>query len=102
VTVFSEGAVHKKLFGVLYTLNIIAQAFFSLVFPAAIFAGVAWLAVEYWSAPGWVYAPAILLGLLLGFYSMIKFVLAAMTSLERLENEQKKKETPKRDTKENR
>ena len=93
--------MHKKLFNALYILNIVAQAFFTLVFPAAVFAGAAWLIVKYWSAPGWIYAPAIFLGLLFGFYSMIKFVLAAMTSLERLEKEQKKKGTPKKDTKEN-
>ena len=84
--------MHKKLFSALYIINILAQALFTLVFPVAIFAGGAWLAVKYISAPGWIYAPVIVVGFLLGFCSMIKFILTAMAGLERLEAEQRSKE----------
>ena len=76
--------MHKKLFNALYVINIIAQAFFTLVFPAGVLGGLSWLAVKYLSAPGWIYVPAIVVGVLLGFYSMVRFVLAAMSGLERL------------------
>ena len=92
--------MHKKLFNALYVINILAQALFTLVFSAAVFGGISWLAVKYLSAPGWIYVPAIVVGVLLGFYSMVKFILSAMSGLERLEAEQKKKEESNR--KENR
>ena len=83
--------MHKKLFGALYIINIGAEALFTLVLPAALFWGIAWLTVTYLSFPDWVFVPAIVLGLLLGFYMMIKFILTAMEGLERLEKEQKER-----------
>ena len=90
--------MHKKLFNALYIINIVAEALFTLVIPAGLFYGIAWLLITYLSFPNWIYAIAITLGLLLGFYMMIKFVLTAMKGLERLESEQKAKE---KDRKEN-
>ena len=84
--------MHKKLFNALYVLNIVAQAFFTLLIPVAILGGIAWLLVEKADAPGWLFVPAITLGVLFGIYSMVKFVLSAMNGLERLEKEQN---TPK-------
>ncbi len=81
--------LHKKLFNALYVLNIVSQAIFTLLIPVGIFGGIVWLLVKYCSAPAWLYAPALVLGFLLGFCSMIKFVLSAMAGLERLEKEQK-------------
>ena len=45
--------------------------------------------MEYASAPEWSYAVAIVIGILIGFYSMIKFIISAMKNLERLEEQRK-------------
>ena len=75
---FSKGKVWR---------NIVAQAIFTLITPAALFFAIAFLSVRYLSAPEWIYAIALVIGLLMGFYSMIKFVLSAMRNLERLEEQ---------------
>ncbi len=85
---FKENNVHKKFFNALYILNIISQAFFTLLIPMALLGGVAWLLVAKLSCPEWLFVPALVLGVLIGFFSMIKFVLTAMAGLERLEKEQ--------------
>ena len=80
----------SKFFGALYALNIIAQALFNLAFPAALFFGISWLLIKNVGAPEWIYAIAIPLGVLIGFYSMIKFVLSATAALSRLEEQNEK------------
>ncbi len=83
--------LHKKFFNALYILNIVSQAIITLVIPAGLLGGVAWLLVRFASAPMWLYVPALVLGFLLGFCSMVKFILTAMAGLERLEKQQKTK-----------
>jgi hypothetical protein len=53
----------------------------------------AWLLVEKAGAPTFVYPILIVLGALIGLYSMVKFVLDTMAAVERIEkqNEQKGK-----------
>lgn len=81
--------MYKKLVSALYIFNIVSQAVITLVIPIAMGFGISWLTVSYISAPRWIYAVLITLGALTGFYSMIKFVLSAMNTLERLEKERK-------------
>lgn len=80
----------NKLFGFLYAVNIISQAIFTLLTPAALAFGVAWLFVSRVGAPSWLYAVLIPLGVIAGFISMIKFVLSATAALERLEKQNRK------------
>ena len=80
--------MHKKLFNALYILNIVSQALFTLIIPAALLYGIAWLLVTRLSLPEWIYAVALVVGFILGFVSMIKFVLTSMAGLERLEKDQ--------------
>ena len=80
--------MYSRLICVTYVLNIIFQAFFTLLTPVFICFGIGWIFVTYVSAPAWIYAPLILFGVLVGFYSMVKFVLSAMAGYERLEKEQ--------------
>ena len=79
--------MYGKLVSVMYVTNIIFQAFITLLIPAGLGWLCSWLLVTYASCPTWVYAPLIVLGVLVGFYSMIKFVLTAMSGYERLEKE---------------
>ena len=68
-------------------MNIVFQAFVTLLIPAGLGWLGAWLLVTYAACPPWVYVPLIVIGVLVGFYSMIKFVLTAMSGYERLEKE---------------
>ena len=89
--------MYKRFVGVMYVLNIVFQAFFTLLMPAALCFVIGWALVKYASAPDWIYAPLLVVGILWGFYSMIKFVLTAMAGFERLEREQN--ENSKKDKK---
>ena len=75
----------------MYAINIIAQSIFSLVTPAALMFCIAWLFVKKASAPEWLYAVLIPLGIIAGLVSMVRFVLSATSALERLENQTKYK-----------
>ena len=71
----------------LYVLNIIMQALFSLFFTVAIFFGIAYLLVELVGLPSFLYAILILVGVVSGIYSMVKFILSSMAAVDRLERE---------------
>lgn len=80
--------MHKKIFNALYVINIVAQAFFDLVFPIALMWLFSYLLTEYVGVEGWIYAPMLIIGVFVGLISMVKFILTAMSALERLEREQ--------------
>ena len=79
--------MNNKFFGVLYVLNIVAQSIATLVTPAALLFFIGWLLVNKLSLPEWIYAIAIVLGIILGLCSMVKFILSATRNLERLESQ---------------
>lgn len=82
--------MHNRLFSLLYAINIVSQAIFSLLFPVGLMFLAAWLLVTRAGAPKFVYAVAIILGFLSGIYSMVRFVMTATANLERLENQENK------------
>ena len=75
----------------IYVLNIILQSLFTLAFSIAIFFGIAYLIVDVWGGPSWVYVVLLLVGVGTGLLSMVRFILSAMAGLDRLEAEQRKK-----------
>ena len=77
--------MYRKIISATYVLNIIFQSFFNLAFPIGLGILFSWLLVEKAAAPGWIYAPLVLIGVIIGFSSMIRFTLSAMRALERLE-----------------
>lgn len=79
--------MHKRLFSVLYAVNIISQAVFTLLIPAALGFCFAWLLVAKVGAPEWLYAVFISVGIVAGLISMVKFAISASESLERLEKQ---------------
>lgn len=81
--------MHKRLFSVLYAVNIISQAVFTLLMPTALGFFVAWLLVSKVGAPEWIYAVLITLGVVSGLVSMVKFAISASENLERLERQRK-------------
>ncbi len=72
-------------------LNIVIQSFFNLLTPIGLSILASWLLVEKAGMGGWIYAVLIILGVAVGFYSMIRFLLAALAGLERLEKEQEER-----------
>ncbi len=83
---------YGKFVSAVYIINVIVQSFFSLACPMGLgFLG-AWLLVNKAGAPAFVYAVFIVLGTLIGIYSMIKFILDTMAAVERLERQHKEKE----------
>ena len=77
--------MYKKAISSLHIVNIVAQSIFTLLWQIALGVGIGYVAVTYWSAPKWVYIPLILAGVLTGIVSMVRFLLAAMNGLDRLE-----------------
>ena len=76
-------------------MNIVFQAIISLASPAALAFFIGWLAVSKFGAPSWIYVPLIVLGIIVGFISMVRFAISASEGLERLEknrNEKNKKQ----------
>ena len=79
--------MYKKFVSALYLINIIAQAIFTLLTPAALMLLISWLLVTRLSLPEWLYAVFIPIGMIAGFISMIRFVISATDSLERIEKQ---------------
>ena len=84
---------YGKFVSAVYIINVIIQSFFSLLCPMGIGLLCAWLLVEKADAPKFLYAVLIVLGALIGIYSMIKFILDTMSAVERLEKQHKEKES---------
>ena len=79
--------MYKKAISALHVVNIVSQSIFTLLWQIALGVGIGYVAVTYWSAPQWIYIPLILAGVLTGIISMVKFLLAAMNGLDRLEEQ---------------
>ena len=78
--------MYKRFLSIAYVMNIVFQALFSLITPIGLFFLVGWLLVRYASVGEWIYAPLIILGVLAGLVSMVRFVISAMSAYERLES----------------
>ena len=83
--------MYKGLVNALYLMNIIFQSFFNLLTPIGIGLLVSYLLTSYTGAPAWTWALLTVFGVIVGLFSMIKFILSAMAALDRLEKEQKER-----------
>ena len=81
---------YGKIISPLYIINIVFQAFISLISPAAIMLLIAWLLDTRTSVGGWIYAVLITVGVITGFISMVNFILRGMAALEALEKQHNK------------
>lgn len=72
----------KKLFRVVYAMNYLMQAAFCLLFPAGVCIGFGWLAVHRWGVGVWAMIVAIIAGVLIGFFSMISFLLKSAHAID--------------------
>ena len=81
----------KNFMNSMYALNIVLQSFWTLLMPIGVGVFFGWLLTEKCGIGNYIFVVFILLGVAVGFFSMIKFLISALAGLERLENEQKKK-----------
>lgn len=79
--------MYEKITSALHALNIVFQALYSLGLPIGIGALCSYLLTEYTDVGGWIWAVLLTLGTLLGFYSMVKYILTATKNLEMLEKQ---------------
>lgn len=81
----------KVKYSTFYVINIVFQSIFTLLWQigASIFLG--WIFVRFVNAPPWIYVPLILVGVVSGLVSMVRFILAAMQSLDRIEEQRRAK-----------
>lgn len=92
----SEVVTVKNAYGAFYTVNVVFQAIFTLLWQILLSVFLGFVLVKYAHLPEWVYIPLILLGVGFGFFSMIKFILAATRSLESIERAEKQKRKEKK------
>ncbi|MBQ9071080.1 MAG: AtpZ/AtpI family protein [Clostridia bacterium] len=82
---------YKKIITPLYIVNIVIQAFITLISPIVIMLILAYLAVKHLGIGSWIYVVLILLGVFSGLYSMVVFILTASRSLEAIDNQNNQK-----------
>jgi uncharacterized membrane protein (DUF485 family) len=83
--------MYTKAFGAIQIVNIVVHSFFTLAMYIALGVLLGWLSVEKWGAPKWAYVPFIVGGVLIGFISMVRFIIFAFRGYERLERERREK-----------
>ena len=81
--------MHKKIFSALELLNILFQAFYTLALPIGIGALISFLLTRFLSAPSFVWAIFLIIGVLIGLYSMIKYILTATAGIDRRDRQTK-------------
>ena len=84
--------MNNKAYGTVNVVNVVIQAIFTVLIQAGLFTLIAWLIVKFLGAPECVYRPFILFGVLSGLFTMVRFIISAMQSLERLEAQGKEVE----------
>ena len=72
----------KKIFSFVYALNYISQAAFTLIIPAALIIGGGWLLTNRCGVGKWAMAVAIVLGVLIGIYSLFSFIISTMNHID--------------------
>ncbi len=89
----------KGAYSALYIANIVFQSIFTLLVHIGIGLLLSWLFVDKLGAPAWIYAIVIVIAVLSGLLSMVRFILAAMRALDNLEKSNKEKRRKNENTK---
>ena len=85
----------KRAYSAIYIVNVIFQAAITLLMHIGGGLLLSWILVEKCGLPSWLYAVTILIGVMTGFFSMIKFILSTMNALNHIEKSQKSKQRKK-------
>ena len=72
----------KKVFRVAYAINYLTHAIFTLLCPAVLFIGGAWLLQNKCGWGNWVMIVGIVLGVLTGVFSFFRFILVSAKQLD--------------------
>lgn len=83
--------MYRKFVSAMYLLNILFQSLFNLAAPILLMLGLSWLLAAKCGVGEWIYAVLGVVGVMIGFVSMIRFIISAGASLERLERERDSK-----------
>lgn len=83
--------MYGKAFTALQVVNVVIHSIFTLLWQIGLSVLIGWLCVDRWGAPSWVYVPVIMLGVASGLVSMVRFVISASASVERIEREREEK-----------
>lgn len=75
----------KGAYSAIYIVNVVFQSIFTLLMHIGGGLLISWILVEKLGLPAWLYAVVILLGVLTGFFSMIRFILSTMKALDHIE-----------------
>ena len=86
--------MQRKLIRGMYLWNLVLQSILSLLTPIGLCTFLAYLIASR-GVDSWIYAVGVLLGVLVGLSSMIRFLLSATAQIERLEAEHAQKEKKK-------
>lgn len=84
--------MYKRHITLIYALNIMFQAIFTLALGIGVALLISYIATSNWGAPSWIYAPLVTVGVLTGLVSMLKYLFVAMRSLEKLEKQHEQDE----------
>ena len=79
--------MYSKLTNALHLMNIVFQSFYSLALPIGIGALASHLLTKHASVGGWIWAVLLTVGVFIGLYSMVKYLLSATANLQRLEKQ---------------
>lgn len=79
----------KKVFRAMYALNYIAQAGFSMICPAGLFLALGWFLTRRCGFGRWAMVSAIVLGVLLGIYSMFYYIIKTIRHIDPTEKEER-------------
>lgn len=92
--------MNKRLVNVLHMMNMIFQAFYTLLLPVGIAALISYLLTSNGLVDSWIWALLLTLGFLAGLYSMIKFILSATRNLENMERQREENAARQREKEE--
>ena len=88
--------MYNKMVRFLYGVQVLMQAIACLLTPIALGTLGAWLLVRYALVDTWIYAVLILVGTLIGLWSMIRFVLKVSAQLSAIDRASEQKERERR------
>lgn len=81
----------KGAYSALYTANVVFQSIFTLLMHISAGLLLSWLLVSKLELPSWLYAVVIVISVLSGFLSMVRFILSTMRALDNLEKQKQEK-----------
>lgn len=88
--------MYRKIYDLTYVLSVVIQGFWSLLFPIGVGLLGGWLLVNKVGAPSWLMIALTTAGVFVGLISMCKFLMSAMTALERRDKERAEAERKRR------